>query len=278
MIAVFGASVTQQKNGFATKLNEHFNIPIKIFGYGGMHLNNAAICFIDEVMNEKPSYCFFDWFSTGYNESNDQTVQYINTLLNKCSKINCKPIFLFLPFKDNSNKSNFHCFCKSILHDKKVFFIDVNTELYKYDINKILKDNVHTTEYGSNLYSKIIYKKFKENKDNIMTPNGVSETQYTCIKKTTVNKEFKSFLKLRGNCEIIGFNCTIGPHSGLIKIAINGSEPYTNNTWDRWCHYNRRHFNLSMRISEKAQINILQTYFDTSSCKKQINFSEKKRD
>ena len=50
MIAVFGASVTKQKNGYATKLHKYFNHPIKVFGYGGMHLNNAAVCFIDEVI------------------------------------------------------------------------------------------------------------------------------------------------------------------------------------------------------------------------------------
>ena len=123
MIAVFGASVTQQKYGFATKLNKHFNVPIKVFGYGGMHLSNAAICFIDEVISERPTHCFFDWFSTGYNESNDKTVQYIDTILNKCSKNNCKPVFLFLPFKNNPNKNYFHHFCKSVLDNKKVFLL-----------------------------------------------------------------------------------------------------------------------------------------------------------
>ena len=53
MIAVFGASVTQQKNGYATKLSDKFNCPVRIFGYGGMHLNNAVICFIDKVIYEK---------------------------------------------------------------------------------------------------------------------------------------------------------------------------------------------------------------------------------
>ena len=39
-----------------------------------MHLNNAAVCFIDEVIAQKPSYCFFDWFSTEYIKINDDTV------------------------------------------------------------------------------------------------------------------------------------------------------------------------------------------------------------
>ena len=92
-----------------------------------------------------------------------------------------------------------------------------------------------------------------------------------------INREFKSFIKIGGNCEIIGFLLTIGPHSGLVKVALNGSESYTINTWDRWCHYTRRHFRLSMKISKKAQINILQTNFDTSSCKNQIDFKTVKK-
>jgi hypothetical protein len=117
MIVVFGASVTKQKNGFTTKLYKYFNHPIKVFGYGGMHLNNAAVCFIDEVIAEKPSYCFIDWFSSEYIKINDEAVQYIDTLINKCSSINCKPIFLFFPFKDYPGRDDFHLFCKSILID-----------------------------------------------------------------------------------------------------------------------------------------------------------------
>ena len=277
MIAVFGASITQQKNGFATRLNKHFNLPIKVFGFGGMHLNNAAICFIDKVMNAKPDYCFIDWFSTGYNEISDKTVQYIDTIINKCSKNKCKPIFLFLPFKDIPNKHEFHSFCKSVLNKRKVFFIDVKTEATKDDIDKILSDDRHTHEYGSNLYSKIIYEIFIENRDNITVPSGLPDTPYTCIKKLAVNREFKNYIKLSGNCEIVGFLLRIGPYSGLIKIIANGSESYTVNTWDKWCHYIRKQFDLPMRVLGNVQMNILQDHFDTSACKEQLNFKKKQK-
>lgn len=281
MIAIFGASVTQQKNGFATKLDAYCNLPVRIFGYGGMYLNNGAICFIDDVIKEKPSYCFVDWFSTAYFRTNNKTIEYIDTILNKLGQINCIPIFLFLPFKGHPAKRKFHDFCKSVLNDRKVFFIDVYSEIgnydRNYDIDKILRDNVHTTEYGSNLYSKIIYEKFMENKKNLMVPKNVPETRYTNIKKIKVNREFKKFLMLGGNCEVIGFLLTIGPHSGLVTVEGNESETYMKNTWDRHCHYTRKNLNLSMQISGRTRINILQDHFDTSSCKNPMNFNRQRK-
>jgi len=274
MITVFGASVTQQKNGFATRIKKDLNLPVKIFGYGGMHLNNAGICFIDKVVTEKPSYCFIDWFSTGYNETDDKTVELINTIINKFSEIKCKLIFLFLPFKGNSNKDKFYLFCKSVLKKRKIFFIDVNTELCTCDIDKILRDSIHTTEYGSNLYSKIICQKFIENKNNIIVPEKVLNTKYTCIKKIVINREFNNYMKFTGNCEIVGFLLSIGPHSGMIEI-VNESRSYTENTWDRWCSYTRKHFNLSMKVSGNVKMNILQTHFNTTSCNKQKYFKKK---
>ena len=276
MIAVFGASVTQQKNGYATKLSDKFNCPVRIFGYGGMHLNNAAICFIDKVIYEKPTYCFVDWFSTGYNVASDKTIQYIDTIINKFSNISCKLIFLFLPYKNNQAKQDFFFFfCKFVLRKRGVSFIDIDHEIEQYDIDAILTDGTHTTEYGSNLYSKIIYNKFEEIKNYVRVPIDVPSTKYLSVKKIQVNRVFYDNIKLSGNCEIIGFLLTIGPHSGMVEVT-NGVETQICNIWDRWCHYPRQHFNLPMEISENVQINILHTRFDTSSCNSQMDFKKEK--
>ena len=215
-------------------------------------------------------------FSSEYIKINDEAVQYIDTLINKCGSINCKPIFLFVPFKDFPGKDDFHLFCKSILNKRKIFFIDVGTEIETHDINKVLRDTIHTTEYGSNLYSKVIYEKFIENRDNISVPNKLPDTKYTCIKRIKVNREFKNCIRLSGNCDVIGFLLTIGPHSGMVEI-IDGLESYNENTWDRWCHYTRKHFNLPMTVSGNVQINILQTPFDTTSCKSQMDFTKEQK-
>ena len=71
-IIFYGASVTQQsgQSGFVPTfknmidLNQlEYNIIQK--GYGSMHLYDAGIIKIDNIINENPSYCFIDWFSTG---------------------------------------------------------------------------------------------------------------------------------------------------------------------------------------------------------------------
>lgn len=276
MIAIFGASVTQQKNGYAKKLSDYFDCPVKIFAYGGMHLNNAAICFIDKVIEEKPTYCFVDWFSTGYNVKSYKTVEYIDTIIHKFSKIQCKLIFLFFPYNNKHAKQDFYLFCKSILIKKGISFIDVNYELEKCNLDSILRDNIHTTEHGSNLYSKIIYNKFEEIKDCIEVPIDVPTTKYININKIQINRVFLNNVKLSGNCEVIGFLLTIGPHSGMVEVT-NGLGSQTYNTWDRWCHYMRQHFNLSIEVIGKVQINILQTHFDTSNCSCQIDFKKEKK-
>ena len=70
----FGASVTKQKTGYAyilKRLFEKDNYNTHIFGFGGMHLNNAGICMIDQIISKNPKYCFIDlfvgfFFSKGY--------------------------------------------------------------------------------------------------------------------------------------------------------------------------------------------------------------------
>lgn len=276
MIAVFGASVTQQKDGYAVRLGDKLNHPVKIFGYGGMHLSNAAICFIDEVVEKNPVSCFVDWFSTGYNTADDNTVQYIDTIIYKFSIIQCKLIFLFLPYKNDPVKKEFYSFCKSVLRSRGISFIDVDSEIEKSKLDAILRDGIHTTEYGSDLYSEIICKKYEEIKNCIKIQTGVSTTKYFHIKHIPVNRMFDSNIKLFGNCEIIGFLLTIGPHSGMIEVN-NGKELQTYNTWDRWCYYPRRHFNLPLEIKGDVQINILQRAFDTVGYNGQIDFNRKKK-
>lgn len=271
MITIFGASVTQQKTGFAYKLKEKIEQPVLVFGYGGMHLNNAAICYLDKVIATKPRYCFIDWFSTGYNSTDQKTEKYIDTIIFKLQRIKCNPIFLFLPFKENDQKAIFHCFCKEILKKRNATYIDIVGQTNNEPIERILKDSVHTTDYGSNLYCDIIADYFLNNTNLIKKITVINNTEFTDIRELEINKIFKNIIRLNGECEIIGFLLTIGPHSGLIKIN-NNYENYIENTWDRWCHYNRKHFNLAMSLSGNAELNILQDSFDTSECTKRNDF------
>lgn len=77
VIAFFGASVTQQKNGYARKLTKKLCQKENIFGYGGCHLKNAGIIFINKVLEIKPTICFIEWFSTGTITSHGPSVNCI---------------------------------------------------------------------------------------------------------------------------------------------------------------------------------------------------------
>jgi hypothetical protein len=272
MISFFGASVTQQKTGYAKKLEEKFQSPVKIFGFGGMHLKDAGICFIDNVLDVKPDVCFIEWLSTGYNETNSKTEEYLDTIVYRFSKANCKLVFLFLPYKNDPQKEDFHNYCKTYLERNKIAFIDVKEFTANEDIELLLRDDVHTTELGSELYSEIIFKEYSKISNEIELSQHLVKTKYTEIKKVFLDRIFDEKVFLQGQCEIIGFQLTIGAHSGIIEVEQDG-KVLTFNTWDRWCHYDRKHFNMPMTINGDAVMKVTQKNFDTTSCTVEKDFS-----
>jgi hypothetical protein len=272
MIAFFGASVTIQKNSYAAKLASKFTHKVKIFGYGGMHLNNAGILFIDDILVLRPSFCFVDWFSTGYNEITPETIDFIDTIIHKFSVNQCKLIFLFFPAKSYYDGENdFHRFCKQHLEKQAICYLDLNYAIDRTEINAILRDDVHTTHYGSTLYANIIYEKFKKLEKEVVIPSETRPTKYEHVKTVTVERVFNKHVSLEGCCEIIAFELTIGPHSGVVDVD-DGMTVKKYNTWDRWCYYPRRHFYLAMEIVGKTQLNILHEKFDTSNCNQKFDF------
>lgn len=265
MISFYGASVTQQKSGYAVKLRSKLKEDVKIFGYGGMHLNDAAICYVDKIVAMQPELCFIDWFSTAYIEKNDSTIDYLDTIVEKFTKINCKLVFLFFLNADHKNRISFYSFCKKYLINKGIAFCDLNE--FIDESSELLRDNVHTTEYGSEKYSEIILKFLRENRYSIKVAVKPKKTIYSEISEKKINRIYTKNLKLSGNGKVIGFLLTIGPHSGLIKV-INKEHVTNFNTWDQWCHYNRKHFNISFVLENNDVIlEVLDDDFDTSSCR-----------
>ena len=260
MIAFFGASVTQQRDGYAYKIIDKLNEKVNVYGFGGMHLNNAGISFIDKVIKDNPKLCFIDWFSSEYIVQSDKTKEYIDTIVYKFSKINCKVIFLFLPHKQLKQRLDFNLFCKNHLDKMEISYIDINDKIK--NLKSILRDDVHTTDYGSELYADTIYEMYANKYQSISIPVKLpEETKYSNIENIEIGKRIDTIFNINGNGEIIGFLLTIGPHSGIIEI--NGSGIFMKeNTWDRWCNYTRRHFNLSFSINGDTTLKILQDKFD----------------
>ncbi len=275
MIAFFGASVTLQKSGYAKVLKDKFDDNVAIFGYGGMHINNAGICFIDDVLEVKPIFCFIDFFSTVYTEQTDITKEYIDTIIYKFSTNGCKLIFLFFPKKDEP--ASWHLFCKQYLDERGMYYIDLNPKLSHLEKQTYLKDIVHTNAYGSQLYADIIYNEFKIIKDDLIIPENLEATNYTYIKKIDVEQSFDRDVTLKGSGRIIGILNTIGPFSGMIKLQADDKLSEVITIWDEWCYYTRKHFNISFSMGEKAHLTLLSDSFDTNSCKYPLNFEKYKK-
>jgi hypothetical protein len=275
-ISFFGASVTQQKDGYwkyFAEQNPNFNI--KVFGYGSRHLNDAGICYIDNVLESKPEYCFIDWFSTGYIKYNedkfDEIKEYINTIIHKFYVNNVKVIFLIIP-DVTVDKTNIYKKINDYLSELNIPTINISNSFDNLDI--ILRDGIHTTNFGSIEYGKLINKIFISDFYNkIEIPIVYPEkTKFCDVKSIDLNIDVKNELILKGSAEVIGISQFIGPYSGLIDI-----DGVIFNNWDRWCYYEREMVNLKFNVENTSVIKVLQDEFDRSACEHNANWNVNKK-
>lgn len=268
MISFFGASVTQQKTGYTNEFKKLIEdkMNVTVFGYGSTHLNDAGVCYIDNVIKENPKYCFIDWFSTGFVCCDSYIYTYLDTLVYKFSQINCYLIFLLLdrnPMEEKRIKMYdiIKEYCK--IHNIKYIELFNNK-----NVTELLRDSVHTTEVGSKLYADKIFEFYNnniDNKNNIMI-NISNQNKYCLINQIQFNKIVKDKITFKGNGEIIGISQTIGLNSGIIKIN-NNNNITSINLWDQWCHFNRENIKINIKFENFLEIIITQEKFDTSSCK-----------
>ena len=114
-IAFYGASVTQQRNGYVKYFAKLSTAKVLKLGFGGMQLSDAGICFIDKVVEIHPDICFIDWFSTWYMNQDGKFSLYLDVIAEKLQKINCRIIFLFFPQNKDLNISNIYAKLRSSL-------------------------------------------------------------------------------------------------------------------------------------------------------------------
>ncbi len=148
--------------------------------------------------------------------------------------------------------------------------------------DKILRDGVHTTEFGSEYYANIIFEYFinsvydKHHDLNLM--KTIQPTKYSNIKKFDYDHIITNQLIIQGNCEIIGLFQKIGPYSGLCEIIHNNNKTNSTkyNLWDQWCYFERENIKLNLKVNGVVEINVLRESFDTSSAKEQNTDPNKK--
>ncbi|NDB86469.1 MAG: hypothetical protein EB127_27795, partial [Alphaproteobacteria bacterium] len=161
--AFFGASLTRQKVSYADRLMLMLgDKEYKKFGYGSMHIEDAGICFLDEVISYNPDICFVDWFSTGNTQTTEKTRMSLDCILYKILSNNIKPVFLLFPRKDmNDSRTKLYKFVIDYCDTYNVSIINVYElfiKKYRLESNEILRDYVHTTETGSQYYAEEISK------------------------------------------------------------------------------------------------------------------------
>lgn len=273
-IAFYGASVTQQRNGYVNHFSKLSKAKVLKLGFGGMHLSDAGICFVDKIVAVHPDICFVDWFSTWYMDQDGKFDFYIDTIVEKLQKIDCRVIFLFfLQNKDLkvSDWKSFYQTCKNYLKHQGVECISIDEILEQYPIKEILRDDIHTTKKGSRLYAEEIFYYLQKSKP--FPKADIQPNIYSSLSVLSVKRSFDKELILEGNCHIQGFSLKIGPWSGIVDIST-GTLLKKENTWDHWCYYGRDHFNFNLRIEGKATFKISDESFDTSTCKDNFDFSK----
>jgi hypothetical protein len=232
-IVFFGASITQQKTGYVHSFKElNPNHTIYQFGYGGMYITDAGICFIDEVIDIKPDYCFIDWFSPACYRPPEKIKDYLDVIVQKLLNINCHPIFLFF-YRKNMDQGWFDMFdyLKKYSYNHGVNYIDLS----KLDGGEqYLRDSIHTNDLGSKKYGEIINNKFHNMKfeDNKISPKS---NKWSIVSSIDANVEAKKYIKLRsfGCSSIVGVLQKLGEYTEDVK-CFNQNREFIISLKDRW--------------------------------------------
>lgn len=281
-ICFYGASVTEQKNNtgyvpvFKNILEENQlnNFEIIQKGFGSMHLFDAGICKIDEIINEKPNYTFLDWFSTGYIETNaDKLELYLGVIIRKLMLIQSNICFLLFDRSEMcENRLKMYYLIINYANKYNIHYI----KLYNNsNVKELLRDSVHTNEVGAKFYAETIFDYFTKNMHNkdITYANIPNENEYSIIKTLKIDKKIDDKIVLFGNFKLIGIYQTIGNFSGIVEIIKNNTDKSFFSIWDQWCHYSRNNIKINIEWSNTVEIIITQNTFDTSLCKENVDFS-----
>jgi len=245
-IAFFGASITQQKSGYVhcfKELNPDHNI--QQHGYGGMYITDAGICFADQVVSEKPNYCFLDWFSPACYRPPEKIDQYLDAIVEKLLEINCCPIFLFF-YRQQMDPGWFEMFdyLKRYASQYNINYVDLS-RLTNPD--QYLRDGIHTNLLGSAEYAQIIHNNFHA-MSFTKTDISLKKNKYSNILSIDTSITATTYIKLisDGFSSIVGVLQKIGLYTDDIVYIYNSKE-YPILLKDKWSsQYERPTIKLSI--------------------------------
>lgn len=276
-IAFFGASVTRQNTGYVyhfKNLDKLERFEVSSFAYGSMHMKDAGVCFIDEVLKINPEYCFLDWFSTAYIPRAPELLTFLDNFRYRFLTNNCQIIFLlFGGSKKHMSADRLLMFdlvrayaAKHLIPIIDVFHYQTSHGL---DPSSLFRDVVHTTDLGSQSAGAYVFSEFCE---KILGNSKINElnlikNEWFEVKKLFIEKALiAESLRIKGSAKLIGIYQKIGPFSGLVEVITDGRKSKLN-LWDRWCFYERETLKISINFQKEVTLLISQEDFDRSSKK-----------
>jgi len=284
-LAFYGASVTKQKTGYVHYIEKMCNHNILQFGYGGMHLKDAGIVFINDVCNSKPTHCFVEWFTPGIkNYTKESLFLYLDVIVLNLLRANCVPIFLFLRgvtstdlFEDKIASYKMiiseYCIPKSIPYIEVHKDVDVGCKLDE----EILRDTVHTNDIGSELYAKAILNYFNSyilNTANVKNINLPELNKYSDIKTLEFEHKCITGVGIKGSAELVGIYQDVGPFSCFCDVYVDGKLIHKDRSAiDIHCDYIRPTINFNYTFKESLLIQISPKDIDYDTVvKRKINW------
>lgn len=271
----FGFSVTEDASGYAKRINtEHDVISV---GIGGIQPNHAKY-FVNSILKiHKPEIVALEIGTAPFRKwtTPEKYLESLICLLSSIIQNDAMPVLVDFPRRDTYGVNDW---VESI--HKKVskrlgfphfsFFNAIDPQ--GIEINQILRDEVHTTTMGAEMYAKLLstsiekwaeirkcYFDMDEAKSILKSTNHASAFELGELIEGLNLETFKfaragfscstSLLKpghsielrnLRHLGEFTGFSYILGPQSGYLSYALDrDSQVKSINCYDQFCYYKR---------------------------------------
>lgn len=260
-VIFFGASVTAQRfntegamTGYIPNLeilmHETYGNDIEICSYGlvGSHFDFVVWLFIGNIIEKINSETLFvsEWHTTSMPFFSNQVMNdYYGTLLQR----GCIALTLVLPMKSfiKSERKNI----RQTRQFQNRGIAQLNLCNNEFDINTVLRDEVHTTETGGKIYAKLIFDVLRKIIDHGILPKdeGPEEPvpEITPPMPPIWRMNFSGTLPA-GSCITVKLDVSAtknfqifahinrGPHSPTLLVD-NGADVAKIETWNRFSYY-----------------------------------------
>lgn len=247
-IVCYGASVTQQKEGYVYYLKEMLGNEYEVIqcGYGSQHVSDTGVSFSKHISKHDSDIIFIEWFSTGYINSNyDELSILLDAICYENMKHGTVVCMLLL-------------IIKNICPQRILMYENVKKYCLKYNLDYLemwnvdepsyyLRDCVHTNANGSTYYANIMSSYVK----NIFTRKTYDilpqHNEYFDIETYCVEKKDCVYYNIEGHFKIVSIYQCVGPYSGDLEIIADGIVS-KQSTHDQWCNYERMTSKLNHNV------------------------------